>query len=147
MSSIPAIIGAAAGGIGSIFGARSQNRSMRNQVKQINRNLMLGAANLQHAAAGAGVDVQQAVNFASNFLRKHGNNPAGVEAAANMAQTRISDATNRATQLKAGAQEMLSKRLAKPPKLGFSDYLNSFISGAAGGLSLGSSLLPPKTTE
>ncbi len=138
---------AGAGALGNALNVHAQYRQARHQVKQINRNLERAATTLEHQAVGEGVNQQAAYDWAGQMIRKYAKNAAAMEGAVNLAGQRLESSTQRAMQLRAGAQELLAKRLAMPKKPGIAEYGAAMVSGGATGFLLGKGMLKQEDNE
>lgn len=110
-------IGAGATIAGSMISANNENKALRKQVDEYNKNLEKQAAKTHNLAASEGIGQQAAYNWASNMIRKHQDNPAALQSATSIAANNLQSSSDRAAQLRAAAIEILSKRMVKPRKL------------------------------
>lgn len=115
----PAGIAVAAGATiaGSMISANDENKALRKQVDEYNKNLDRQAAKTHNLAASEGIGQQAAYNWASNMIRKHQDNPAALQSATSIAANKLQSSSDRAAQLRAAAIDILSKRMVKPRKL------------------------------
>lgn len=97
--------------------AEAENKNMRNQVKQYNKNLESSSQKVEQLAASEGVSQQAAYQWASNQLRRHGDNPQALDTIAQAAGQRLEESSQRASQMRAAGIDMLTKRMAVPKKL------------------------------
>ena len=102
---------------GSMFAADDENKALRKQVYEYNKNLEKQAVRVHNLAASEGIGQQAAYNWASNMIRKYQDNPAALQSATSIAANKLQSSSDRAAQLRAAAIEMLSKRMVKPRKL------------------------------
>ena len=102
---------------GSMFAADDENKALRKQVDEYNKNLEKQAVRVHNLAASEGIGQQAAYNWASNMIRKYQDNPAALQSATSIAANKLQSSSDRAAQLRAAAIEMVSKRMVKPRKL------------------------------
>ena len=102
---------------GSMFAADDENKALRKQVDEYNKNLEKQAVRVHNLAASEGIGQQAAYNWASNMVRKHRDNPAALESVTGVASNKLQSSSDRAAQLRAAAIEMVAKRMVKPRKL------------------------------
>lgn len=110
-------IGAGATIAGSMISANDENKALRRQVDEYNKNLDRQAAKTHNLAASEGIGQQAAYNWASNMIRKYQDNPAALQSATSIAANKLQSSSDRAAQLRAAAIDILSKRMVKPRKL------------------------------
>lgn len=103
--------------VGSMFAADDENKALRKQVDEYNKNLEKQAVRVHNLAASEGIGQQAAYNWASNMIRKHQDNPAALQSATSIASNKLQSSSDRAAQLRAAAIEMVAKRMVKPRKL------------------------------
>lgn len=115
----PAGIAVSAGATiaGSMISANNENKALRKQVDEYNKNLEKQAAKVHNLAASEGIGQQAAYNWASNMIRKYQDNPAALQSATSIAANKLQSSSDRAAQLRAAAIDTLSKRMVKPRKL------------------------------
>jgi hypothetical protein len=102
---------------GSMISANDENKALRKQVDEYNKNLEKQAVRTYNLAASEGIGQQAAYNWASNMIRKYQDNPAALQSATSIAANKLQSSSDRAAQLRAAAIEMLAKRMVKPRKL------------------------------
>ena len=126
-----------AGGIASLASAiisakeaKERNKAERAAVEAHNKNLQQQAQSMSHLAVSEGVGQQAAYNWASNMIRKNRTNAAAMESISNIASSKMSDSATKFMQYRAGALDLLSKRLAKPKKLGTWELVSAGFQGA-----------------
>lgn len=110
-------IGAGATIAGSMISANDENKALRRQVDEYNKNLDRQAAKTHNLAASEGIGQQAAYSWASNMIRKYQDNPAALQSATSIAANKLQSSSDRAAQLRAAAIDILSKRMVKPRKL------------------------------
>lgn len=110
-------VGAGATIASSMISANDENKALRKQVDEYNKNLEKQAVRVHNLAASEGIGQQAAYNWASNMIRKYQDNPAALESATGIAANKLQSSSERAAQLRAAAIEMVSKRMVKPRKL------------------------------
>jgi hypothetical protein len=110
-------IGAGATIAGSMIAANDENKALRKQVDEYNKNLEKQAVRVHNLAASEGIGQQAAYNWASNMIRKYQDNPAALQSATDIAANKLQSSSERAAQLRAAAIEMVAKRMVKPRKL------------------------------
>jgi len=110
-------IGAGATIAGSMISANDENKALRKQVDEYNKNLEKQAVRTHNLAASEGIGQQAAYNWASNMIRKYQDNPAALQSATSIAANKLQSSSDRAAQLRAAAIEMVAKRMVKPRKL------------------------------
>ncbi|MDX9803756.1 MAG: hypothetical protein RBS96_07050 [Dehalococcoidales bacterium] len=110
-------IGAGATIAGSMISADNENKALRRQVDEYNKNLEKQAVRTYNLAASEGIGQQAAYNWASNMIRKHQDNPAALQSATSIAANKLQSSSERAAQLRAAAIDILSKRMVKPRRL------------------------------
>lgn len=111
------VFGAANPIAGSMIAADDENKALRKQVDEYNKNLEKQAVRVHNLAASEGIGQQAAYNWASNMIRKYQDNPAALQSATDIAANKLQSSSDRAAQLRAAAIEMVSKRMVKPEKL------------------------------
>ncbi len=102
---------------GSMIAADDENKALRKQVDEYNKNLEKQAVRIHNLAASEGIGQQAAYNWASNMIRKYQDNPAALQSATDIAANKLQSSSDRAAQLRAAAIEMVAKRMVKPRKL------------------------------
>ena len=102
---------------GSMIAADDENKALRKQVDEYNKNLEKQAVRVHNLAASEGIGQQAAYNWASNMIRKYQDNPAALQSATDIAANKLQSSSDRAAQLRAAAIDILSKRMVKPRKL------------------------------
>jgi len=102
---------------GSMIAAHDENKALRKQVDEYNKNLEKQAVRTHNLAASEGIGQQAAYNWASNMIRKYQDNPAALQSATDIAANKLQSSSDRAAQLRAAAIDILSKRMVKPRKL------------------------------
>ena len=110
-------IGAGATIAGSMIAADDENKALRKQVDEYNKNLEKQAVRIHNLAASEGIGQQAAYKWASNMIRKYQDNPAALQSATDIAANKLQSSSDRAAQLRAAAIDILSKRMVKPRKL------------------------------
>jgi hypothetical protein len=110
-------VGAGATIAGSMISANNENKALRKQVDEYNKNLEKQAVRTHNLAASEGIGQQAAYSWASNMIRKHQDNPAALQSATSIAANKLQSSSDRAAQLRAAAIDILSKRMVKPRKL------------------------------
>ena len=101
----------------SMIAADDENKALRKQVDEYNKNLEKQAVRVHNLAASEGIGQQAAYNWASNMIRKYQDNPAALQSATSIAANKLQSSSDRAAQLRAAAIEMVAKRMVKPRKL------------------------------
>ena len=101
----------------SMIAADDENKALRKQVDEYNKNLEKQAVRVHNLAASEGIGQQAAYNWASNMIRKYQDNPAALQSATDIAANKLQSSSDRAAQLRAAAIEMVAKRMVKPRKL------------------------------
>jgi hypothetical protein len=101
----------------SMIAADDENKALRKQVDEYNKNLEKQAVRTHNLAASEGIGQQAAYNWASNMIRKYQDNPAALQSATSIAANKLQSSSDRAAQLRAAAIEMVAKRMVKPRKL------------------------------
>ena len=102
---------------GSMISANNENKALRKQVDEYNKNLEKQAVRIHNLTASEGIGQQAAYNWASNMIRKYQDNPAALQSATDIAANKLQSSSERAAQLRAAAIEMVAKRMVKPRKL------------------------------
>lgn len=110
-------IGAGTTIAGSMISANEENKALRKQVDEYNKNLERQAVRIHNLAASEGIGQQAAYNWASNMIRKYQDNPAALQSATDIAANKLQSSSDRAAQLRAAAIDILSKRMVKPRRL------------------------------
>lgn len=110
-------IGAGATIAGSMISANNENKALRKQIDEYNKNLDKQAVRTYNLAASEGIGQQAAYNWASNMIRKYQDNPAALQSATDIAANKLQSSSERAAQLRAAAIDILSKRMVKPRRL------------------------------
>lgn len=110
-------VGAGATIAGSMISADNENKALRRQVDEYNKNLDRQAVRTHNLAASEGIGQQAAYSWASNMIRKHQDNPAALQSATSIAANKLHSSSDRAAQLRAAAIDILSKRMVKPRRL------------------------------
>lgn len=141
---------------GSMFAADDENKALRKQVDEYNKNLEKQAVRTHNLAASEGIGQQAAYNWASNMIRKYQDNPAALQSATSIAANKLQSSSDRAAQLRAAAIEMVSKRMVKPRKLTTAQLAQtgwktgieaaSAIANIIGGLKTGNPTMPGQSS-
>ena len=103
--------------VGSMIAADDENKALRKQVDEHNKNLEKQAVRVHNLAASEGIGQQAAYNWASNMIRKHQDNPAALQSATSIAANTLQSSSDRAAQLRAAAIDVMAKRMVKPRRL------------------------------
>ena len=111
------VFGAANPIASSMIAADDENKALRRQVDEYNKNLDKQAVRTYNLAASEGIGQQAAYNWASNMIRKHQDNPAALQSATSIAANKLQSSSEREAQLRAAAIDILSKRMVKPRRL------------------------------
>ena len=140
----------------SMIAADDENKALRKQVDEYNKNLEKQAVRTYNLAASEGIGQQAAYNWASNMIRKYQYNPAALQSATDIAADKLQSSSDRAAQLRAAAIEMVAKRMVKPRKLttaqlaqiGFKTGIEyaTAISNIVGGLKTGNPTMPGQSS-
>lgn len=140
----------------SMIAADDENKALRKQVDEYNKNLEKQAVRIHNLAASEGIGQQAAYNWASNMIRKYQYNPAALQSATDIAANKLQSSSDRAAQLRAAAIEMVAKRMVKPRKLttaqlaqiGFKTGIEyaTAISNIVGGLKTGNPTMPGQSS-
>jgi len=131
------LISAGVGGIANAMNTYTAYKDAKNYADSENKKITRATQQLDNLAVAEGANQQAAYTFAANMMRKFSSNPTALEGVSQIANQRLMDSTNRATQLRTAAVDMFSKRVATPRKPEFADYAKNFLTGAIAGAPLG----------